>query len=103
MWRCFVAAGILLCLSPSFAGAYVGWKLVIKPMLEVGPDKFQQPNQQQLQSQMQHDPVMLGALFALSPVGVVLLISGLMKLRRLRVLPPPPLPGGYGLRPGERD
>ena len=101
MWRWLVALGALLCLSPTAAAFYVMWQRVMVPIIAMGPEKFNRvTNQQELQINLQRDPVMLVALFVFSPVGVALIIVSLKRLRGLRR--PPSLPPGYRMSGGMR-
>jgi hypothetical protein len=101
LFRCMLAVGILLCLTPSAAMIWASWKLVYKPLIEQGPDKFRQPDQMKLQRQMQREPIVNLAYFVAAPAGVALIITSLVLLRRLRNRPPPMLPADYGLGRGQ--
>ena len=96
--RCMLAAGILLCLAPSGATMWASWKLVYKPIIDMGPEKYQkQQDQGKLQQQILHDPVVNLAYFVAAPAGVACIVTSLVLLRRLRNRPPPLLPADYGL------
>ncbi len=99
LW-CFFAVGLVFCLAPTLSGFYIGWKYVMKPIMEAGAAAATPPDSARLQALIQHDPIVNIARFGFAPVGVAMVIASLVLLRRSRQRPPPPLPADYGLPRG---